>query len=372
MARSRATLTRLSAETAEKEEFKFESNVSRVMDIIINSLYSNRDVFIRELISNAADACDKKRFMALTDSSIDAEDLGIKVYANREANTLTIEDRGIGMNKADLIQNLGRIAESGTKRFMEENKDKKDDVSLIGQFGVGFYSGFLVAHRMSVATKGSDGKQLVWEAQADSLDQYTIADDQDGAPIEGTGTRITLHLREESDQYLDDVALRALIERYSEFTAFPIELRREVTKPEQVPDMSQEPDESGTIPMKTEMKKVQEFQVVNNKKPLWLRPTRECTDEQYSDFYQQTFNAYDAPAAQAHFSVEGNVDFKALLFLPSEVPYELTRDMFAASARSLRLYVFCYTIVLPSFLVSLWSLCLSCLSIYYCVPVCVL
>ena len=332
-----ASLTRLSAEAGTKEEFKFESNVSRVMDIIINSLYSNRDVFIRELISNAADACDKKRFLALTDSSIDADKLGIRVYANREANTLTIEDSGIGMNKADLIQNLGRIAESGTKRFME-GMENKDDVSLIGQFGVGFYSGFLVANRMSVATKGSEGAQLLWEASADSLDQYSISDDI-GEPIEGTGTRITLHLRDESDQYLDDVALRALIERYSEFTAFPIELQREVTKPEQVPDMSKEPDETGTIPMKTEMKKVQEFQVVNNKKPLWLRPTRECTDDQYTDFYQQTFNAYDEPAAKTHFSVEGNVDFKALLYLPSEVPYELTRDMFAASARSLRLYV---------------------------------
>lgn len=160
-----------------------------------------------------------------------------------------------------------------------------------------------------------------------------------GTPIEGTGTRIVLHLREESDQYLDDYSLRALIEKYSEFTAFPIELQRELTVPEQVPDMDKEPDENGTIPMKTEMKKKQEFQVVNNKKPLWLRPSRQCTDEQYTDFYQQTFNAYDTPAAKTHFSVEGNVDFKALLFLPSEVPFELSRDMFAASARSLRLYV---------------------------------
>ena len=167
------------------EEFKFESNVSRVMDIIINSLYSNKDVFIRELISNAADACDKKRFLALTDSSVDAENLGIKVYADRESKTLVIEDRGIGMNKADLIQNLGRIAESGTKRFMENLGEKKDDVSLIGQFGVGFYSGFLVADRMSVSTKGSEGKQLRWEARADSLDQYTISDDSESEPIEG-------------------------------------------------------------------------------------------------------------------------------------------------------------------------------------------
>lgn len=203
------------------ETFKFESNVARVMDIIINSLYSNKDVFLRELVSNAADACDKKRFMSLTDGK-PAENLGIRVYSDREKNTLTIEDRGIGMNKVDLINNLGRIAESGTKKFMESMKNK-DDVSLIGQFGVGFYSGFLVADKMTVVTKGSEGKQLKWEASAASLDQYSITDDDSSDPIASTGTRITLHLKDESDQYLDDVALRALIEKYSEFIPFPIE-----------------------------------------------------------------------------------------------------------------------------------------------------
>jgi heat shock protein beta len=206
------------------ENFKFESNVARVMDIIINSLYSNKDVFIRELISNAADACDKKRFLSLTDGKPESSlGLGIRVYANREKNTLTIEDRGIGMNKADLIQNLGRIAESGTKKFMEALGKDKDAVSLIGQFGVGFYSGFLVADKMEVITKGSEGEQLKWVASADTLDQYTITKDDAGVPIETTGTRIILHLKDESDQYLDDVALRSLIEKYSEFIPFPIE-----------------------------------------------------------------------------------------------------------------------------------------------------
>ena len=191
------------------------------MDIIINSLYSNKDVFIRELISNAADACDKKRFMSLTEGK-SAENLGIRVYADREKNTLTIEDRGIGMNKDDMIQNLGRIAESGTKRFMENMGKNKDAVSLIGQFGVGFYSGFLVANKMEVISKGNKDEQLRWTANADALDKYTIVAD-DSTPIDGTGTRIILHLKDESDQYLDDVALRALIEKYSEFIAFPIE-----------------------------------------------------------------------------------------------------------------------------------------------------
>lgn len=320
------------------EKYQFESNVSRVMDIIINSLYSNKDVFIRELISNAADACDKKRFMSLTDGTV-AENLGIRVYPNREANTLTIEDRGIGMNKADLIQNLGRIAESGTKRFMENMGKNKDAVSLIGQFGVGFYSGFLVADKMVVVSRGSEGEQWKWEASAESLDQYTIAKDTVSEPFETTGTRITLHLKDEADQYLDDVALRALLEKYSEFIPVPIELQRLVSRPESVPDTSKPMEADGTLPMKTQMTKVKEWSVVNTKKPLWLRATRECTDQDYSEFYKQTFNAYDEPAAHAHFSVEGNVDFKAILYLPSEVPYELSRDMFSSAARSLRLYV---------------------------------
>jgi molecular chaperone HtpG len=208
------------------EKYAFESNVSRVMDIIINSLYSNKDVFLRELISNAADACDKKRFLTLTEGKATAETLKIRVYPNKEANTLTIEDTGIGMNKADLIQNLGRIAESGTKKFMETVGKDKQDLSLIGQFGVGFYSGFLVAKKMEVITKGSEGQLWKWEASADSLDQYTIvsADTTTSeSSIESTGTRIVLHLKEESDQYLDDVSLKTLIEKYSEFIPFPIE-----------------------------------------------------------------------------------------------------------------------------------------------------
>jgi molecular chaperone HtpG len=205
----------------EPEQFKFESNVARVMDIIINSLYSNKDVFIRELVSNAADACDKKRFLSLTTGS-SPEELVVRVSADREKNTLTIEDRGVGMNKDELIQNLGRIAESGTKRFLDNMGQKKDEVSLIGQFGVGFYSGFLVAKKVEVVTKGSSGVQLRWSASGDSLGQYSIEQDT-SEPIATTGTRIVLHLKDECDQYLDDVALRALLEKYSEFIPFPIQ-----------------------------------------------------------------------------------------------------------------------------------------------------
>lgn len=322
-----------------KEQFTFDSNVSRVMDIIINSLYSNKDVFIRELISNAADACDKKRLLALTDNS-STERLCVRVFANREKNTLTIEDTGIGMNKAELIQNLGRIAESGTKRFVEGmDKNKVDASNLIGQFGVGFYSGFLVAKKVEVITKGSEGEQLRWEASGASLDKYTITSDS-SEPMPGTtGTRIILHLKDESDQYLDDVALRSLIEKYSEFVSVPIELQRNTTRPKSVPDPDAPKEKDGTIPMKTVMERVLDWSVVNDKKPLWLRPPRSCTSDEYEEFYKHTFKAYDKPLAHTHFSVEGSADFKALLYLPSELPYELSRDMFASTARSMRLYV---------------------------------
>ena len=244
----------------------------------------------------------------------------------------------LGMSKEDMIKNLGRIAESGTKRFMEEMGKSKDAVSLIGQFGVGFYSGFLVADKMTVVSKKQGCEQYRWEASASTLDSYTITKD-DSEPIPNSGTRITLHLKDESDQYVDDVALRTLIEKYSEFIPFPIELQRNVSKPEQVPDLSKGPDADGTIPMKTVTNRVLEWTVVNNKKPLWLRSPKECSDDDYYEFYKQTFQAFDRPLAHAHFTVEGNVDFKALLILPSEIPYELSRDMFSASARALRLYV---------------------------------
>ncbi|CAN0092342.1 unnamed protein product, partial [Phaeothamnion confervicola] len=189
------------AEAPAVETFEFQAEVSRVMDIIINSLYSNRDVFLRELISNAADACDKKRFLSITEASgTDAGgDFRIRIRADKDARTLTIEDTGVGMTREELKNNLGRIAQSGTAKFMEALGKGQADVNLIGQFGVGFYSGFLVADRMTVVTRSMQGdapEQLKWESEAGR--SYTIAADAEGAPIEGSGTRIILHLKEAS------------------------------------------------------------------------------------------------------------------------------------------------------------------------------
>lgn len=354
------------SEQEQEQEYQFESNVARVMDIIINSLYSNKDVFIRELISNAADACDKQRYNAMSSSSAPRTDLRIRVYPDRAANTLTIEDSGIGMNREDLVQNLGKIAESGTNRFVKSiGKENKDAVSLIGQFGVGFYSGFLVANKIEVITKGSAGEQLKWEASIDNLGKYSIKPDPEASirPIEHSGTRIILHLKDDADQYLDEEAVQTLLEKYSEFISVPIEIQRSITKPITMPvtDMDnnatvtatasgESSSDSGsgdisnttvsdTLRTKTVMTKVLEWKRVNDKKPLWLRPSKDCNSSDYAEFYRTTFKTTEDPLAQSHFRVEGNVDFRALLFLPADLPFELSRDMFSNAARSMRLYV---------------------------------
>lgn len=343
--------------TVNSETFRFESNVSRVMDIIINSLYSNKDVFIRELVSNAADACDKKRFKSI--SRDNNEDLHINVAANRQTNTLTISDTGIGMSKDELINNLGRIAESGTQRFLESmNAQNKKDVTQVGQFGVGFYSGFLVADKISVVTKAEGDLQYKWEANANSLDSYTILRDDSDSIHSSSGTNITLHMKEDCDQYLDPNVLQDLLSKYSEFISFPIYVQKNVTRPIEVVvddnniaipsdegmnmptgsvDMTQSPPPGGKV--KTMMKNTLEWKQVNEKKPLWLRKSSECNEADYSNFYKSTFKAFDEPMTHSHFSVEGNIDFKALLFIPTEIPYDLNRDMFASTSKSLRLYV---------------------------------
>ncbi len=250
-----STAMHMSASTAEApakkegETFEFQAEVARVMDIIINSLYSDRDVFLRELVSNAADACDKKRFLSITAEG-EAEatsEFRIRLKPDRAARTLTIEDSGIGMTKTELVENLGRIAQSGTKKFAEALAKGDADLNLIGQFGVGFYSGFLAADRMTVVTKpfqGEDKRQHRWESSAGS--SFTVAEDVDGEPIEGgSGTRITLHLKEDCEEYLDTVKLKTLLQRYSEFVQFPIELWTEKTEYDQVPDETAPPPAEG-------------------------------------------------------------------------------------------------------------------------------
>lgn len=342
---SKPTVLSMSDAVADKKEetFEFQAEVGRVMDIIINSLYSDKDIFLRELVSNAADACDKKRFLSVTaDSSTVLEPPSIKIKADPDNQTIIIEDTGVGMTREELINNLGSIAKSGTKNFVEALGEGKADVNLIGQFGVGFYSAYLVANKVEVVTKSmQDGaEQLRWES--DSGSSFSISDASDAEPINGSGTRLILHMKDDALQYLESSKLDSLLQRYSEFIEFPISLFKESTEYEKVPDVEANEDlKEGDEPkMKTVPITKEEYVQMNNQKPVWLRPPREVTDEEYTDFYKSAFKAsYDDPQKWTHFVLEGQVECKALLYIPGMLPFELSKDMFDENANNIRLYV---------------------------------
>ncbi len=339
------------------------------MDIIINSLYSNKDVFLRELVSNAADACDKKRFLSISSAASSADgdasaDLAarpsIRIRSDRDAGTVTIEDTGVGMTRSELVNNLGRIAQSGTKKFVEAlGEGTGDAVNLIGQFGVGFYSAYLVADRVTVVTRSMqpNSKQLRWTS--DAGDSYTISEDDDdddaaGDAIEGSGTRLILHLKDDALEYLEPAKLESLLEHYSEFIEFPISVWKEKTEYVKVPDEDdddeekekEEEEEGGAEAkkkepkMKTVPKTTEGYEQMNTNKPIWLRSPSDVTPDEYRDFYQSAFRAsYDEPLAHTHFSLEGQIECKSILYIPGMLPFELSRDMFDEDSRNIRLYV---------------------------------
>mmetsp|Transcript_16068 Transcript_16068/g.22886 ORF Transcript_16068/g.22886 Transcript_16068/m.22886 type:complete len:744 (+) Transcript_16068:152-2383(+) len=331
-----------SVSESKEETFEFQAEVGRVMDIIINSLYSDKDIFLRELVSNAADACDKKRFLSVTsDSDEKIIQPEIKVKADEDNQVIIIEDSGVGMTRDELINNLGRIAQSGTKNFVEALGQGKADVNLIGQFGVGFYSAYLVSDKVEVITKSMQpgSKQLKWVS--DSGSSFSISDDSSD-PIEGSGTRLVLHLKDDALQYLESSKLDQLLQRYSEFIEFPISLWKETTDYEKVPDeeANKELKEGDEPKMKTVPITKQGYEEMNNQKPLWLRPPKEVEEDEYKDFYKSAFRAsYDDPQKWTHFVLEGQVECKALLYIPGMLPFELSKDMFDENARNIRLYV---------------------------------
>jgi molecular chaperone HtpG len=307
-------------------------------------------VFLRELVSNAADACDKKRFLSITSSS-DSGDLStaslakpeIKIKCNPDDNTITIEDSGVGMTKDEIINNLGRIAQSGTKNFLEALGNSKD-VNLIGQFGVGFYSAYLVADKVQVITKSMQdpsSPQWKWESQAGS--SFTIVEDTDSDdPIETSGTRLVLHLKEDAAEYLEVGVVEELLKRYSEFIEFPIKIFKEKTEYKKVPDVEANKDlpEGEEPKMKTVPETTTTYEQVNNQKPVWLRSPKDVTEDEYKEFYKGAFrNSYDDPMKYSHFVLEGQVECKAILYIPGMLPFDLSKDMFDESARNIRLYV---------------------------------
>ncbi|KAF8377815.1 hypothetical protein HHK36_031200 [Tetracentron sinense] len=343
------------------EKFEFQAEVSRLMDILINSLYSNKDIFLRELISNASDALDKIRFLSLTDKEIlgegDNTKLEIQIKLDKEKKVLSIRDRGIGMTKEELIKNLGTIAKSGTSAFVERMQTG-GDLNLIGQFGVGFYSVYLVAEYVEVISKHNDDKQYVWESKADGA--FAVSEDVWNEPL-GRGTEIRLHLREEAGEYLEENKLKELVKKYSEFINFPIyiwsskEVDAEVpadedesSEEEETTDSSsseEEEVEDEDAEKKPKTKKVKEttyeWELLNDVKAIWLRSPKEVTDEEYTKFYQSLAKDFseEKPLAWSHFTAEGDVEFKAVLFVPPKAPQDLYESYYNTNKSNLKLYV---------------------------------
>ncbi|KAL6845943.1 hypothetical protein ACP4OV_023391 [Aristida adscensionis] len=334
------------------EKFEFQAEVSRLMDIIINSLYSNKDIFLRELISNASDALDKIRFLSLTDKGVlgegDTAKLEIQIKLDKTNKILSIRDRGIGMTKEDLIKNLGTIAKSGTSAFVEKMKSG-GDLNLIGQFGVGFYSVYLVADYVEVISKHNDGKQYVWESKADGA--FAISEDTWNESL-GRGTEIRLHLRDEAKEYLEEDKLKDLVKKYSEFINFPIYLwatkevdvevpADEESTPETTEEEETEEGEGKKPKTKTIKETTSEWEVLNDVKALWLRNPKEVTDEEYSKFYHLLAKDFgdDKPMTWSHFNAEGDVEFKALLFVPPKAADDLYENYYNSNKSNLKLYV---------------------------------
>ncbi|XP_014504844.1 endoplasmin homolog [Vigna radiata var. radiata] len=346
------------------EKFEFQAEVSRLMDIIINSLYSNKDIFLRELISNASDALDKIRFLSLTDKEVlgegDNTKLDIQIKLDKEKKILSIRDRGIGMTKEDLIKNLGTIAKSGTSAFVEKMQTS-GDLNLIGQFGVGFYSVYLVADYVEVISKHNEDKQYVWESKADGA--FAISEDTWNEPL-GRGTEIRLHLKEEAGEYLEESKLKELVKRYSEFINFPIYIwaskEIDVEVPADEDDSGDEDDSADGSPKeeteeedadkgededkpktKTVKETTYEWELLNDVKAIWLRNPKEVTEEEYTKFYHSLAKDFsdEKPLSWSHFTAEGDVEFKAVLFVPPKAPQDLYESYYNANKSNLKLYV---------------------------------
>ena len=309
---------------------QFQTEVKQLLDLVIHSLYSNRDIFLRELISNASDAIDKVRFEAHSNEAIleGNSDWKIKIIPNKDAGSLTISDNGIGMNMAEVEENIGTIARSGTKAFMQSLKEQaqaaSDNPELIGQFGVGFYASFMVADKVTLCTRtaGAMESGCCWESTGDG--SYTIEE----CNREQRGTEITLHLKEEFREYLDEWKIRSIVKKYSDYIQYPVVM--DITRSEAPKGVDgKEIEGAGTI-------ETVEEQTLNSMKAIWVRAKSDVTEDEYNEFYKHISHDFEAPFRTIHFSAEGTSEFKALIYLPAKKPF----DMFMADRKKgLQLYV---------------------------------
>ncbi|XP_043691547.1 heat shock protein 90-6, mitochondrial isoform X2 [Telopea speciosissima] len=349
--RTESTAT-ASASDPPAEKYEYQAEVSRLMDLIVHSLYSNKEVFLRELISNASDALDKLRFLSVTESELlkDGVELDIRVQSDKDNGIITITDSGIGMTRPELVDCLGTIAQSGTAKFFKALKDSKDsgaDNNLIGQFGVGFYSAFLVADRVVVSTKSPrSDKQYVWEAEANAS-SYTVREETDPEKLIPRGTRLTLFLKHDEKGFAHPERIQKLLKNYSQFVSFPIYTWQEkgFTKEVEVEEDPAEAKKEGDDveaerkkKTKTVVERYWDWELTNETQPIWLRNPKEVTTEEYNEFYKKTFNEYLDPLASSHFTTEGEVEFRSILYVPAITPMG-REDFINPKTKNIRLHV---------------------------------